>query len=58
MLAVLRHTCRGTVTSLRPQQITYVLPGLYKPEQLQDIDKQAQQHASPELLQLAWEVRL
>ncbi|KAK9805847.1 hypothetical protein WJX73_007247 [Symbiochloris irregularis] len=50
------HDCRGTVASLRPQQITYVLPGLYKPEQLQDIDQQAQQDANAELLQLAWEV--
>ena len=50
--------CRGISYSLRPQQISYVLPGKdYTPEDLQSIFLQANaQAADHTLMETAWEV--
>jgi len=50
--------CRGTLHSLRPQQIAYVLPGgPYKEEELHAIDTEAlAASADKSLIELAWEV--
>ena len=51
-------TCRGISYSLRPQQISYVLPGKdYTLEDLQSIFLQADAHAADHtLMETAWEV--
>ena len=50
--------CRGISYSLRPQQISYVLPGKdYTREDLQSISLQADAHAADHtLMETAWEV--
>lgn len=49
---------RGTVYSLRPQQLAYILPGKgYTQEDLQSIATAAQTACSDDkLMELAWEV--
>lgn len=52
------HLCRGTVHSLRPREIAFVLPGSeYKEADLQRIHLLAESKASDvEIMQDAWEV--
>ena len=43
--------------SLRPQQISYLLPGFgYKATDVLQIEEESQSSMDPDLLQLAWEV--
>ena len=49
--------CRGTEFSVRPSQISYVLPGHgYKVADVLAVEQQAESSMDPDLLPMAWEV--
>ena len=48
---------RGLSFSLRPQQITFVLPGSgYKQADLHHVEQEAESSMDSDLLEMAWEV--
>ena len=55
----MQSTCRGHSYSLKPQQITYMLPGqAYEEADLQQIHTKALDEADVALLADAWEVNI